>query len=410
MKTATCSANQKTNLPERLPLTIWLLSLCNAYMYICSSLLITVSALIGFELAPNKSLATLPMALQFFSIMCGTVPSSLFMGRFGRKAGFLLAGCIGIAGASIALWSVINDQFLGYCIASVCFGLFAAFANYYRFTAAEVVSDNAKSRAIAMVMAGGVIAAFIGPNLANWSSGLFPARAFAGPFAILIGVYLLSMLTISFAALPQAPKRLANAPSGRPLSAIMLQPTFVVAVICQMLGYGAMNLVMSSTPLAMNLHAYGLGATAMVIQWHVVAMFAPSFFTGHLINRLGVIPVLASGVLLGAACVVVNLTGESLPHFIVALMLLGISWNFLFVGGTTLLTDICTAEERSRTQAINDLLVFTTVTLTALTAGGMHHLFGWRIINLSVLPMFAISGLAIAWLYVNRKGQLQHAL
>ncbi|MEE9322628.1 MAG: MFS transporter [Granulosicoccus sp.] len=409
MTTTIHSAGQQANLPERLPLTIWLLSLCNAYLYICSSLLITVSALIGFDIAPNKSLATLPMAIQFFAIMCGTVPASLFMGHFGRKTGFLLAGCIGITGASIALWSVMHDHFLGYCIASVCFGLFAAFANYYRFTAAEVVSDSAKSRAIAMVMAGGVIAAFIGPNLANWSSELFSARAFAGPFAILIGVYLISMLTISLAELPAAPKRVASASSGRPLATIMLQPVFVVAVICQMLGYGAMNLVMSSTPLAMNLHAYGLGATALVIQWHVVAMFAPSFFTGHLISRFGVVPILASGVLLGIACVMVNLTGESLPHFIVALMLLGISWNFLFVGGTTLLTDTCTVEERSRTQAINDLLVFTTVTLTALTAGGMHHLFGWRIVNLSVLPMFAVSGLAIAWLYFNQKGQLQHS-
>jgi len=270
----------------RLPVTIYLLSLCNAYLYVCASLLITISALIGLELAPDKRLSTLPMALQFFSIMCGSVPASMIMGRIGRKAGFLLGGSIGVIGSALALWSVFNNSFLGYCIATVCFGLFAAFGNYYRFTAAEVVPPSRKSLGISMVMAGGVIAAFIGPNLANWSGGLFSVSAYAGPFAVLIGVYLLSMLTISAAKLP-APVKQTEGYSGRKLSTILTQPIFIVAVLCQMFGYGTMNLVMTATPLAMHDHAYGLGATAFVIQWHVVAMFAPSFFTGHLIQKIG---------------------------------------------------------------------------------------------------------------------------
>ena len=228
------------------------------------------------------------------------------------------------------------------------------------------------------------------------------AHRFAGPFAVLIAVYALSMLTIAFAKLPPAPVR-EKVYSGRPLATIMLQPLFVVAVACQMFGYGTMNLVMTSTPLAMKVHDYALGDMAFVIQWHVVAMFAPSFFTGHLIKRFGIVPVLASGVVFGLLCVAINLTGETLAHFTLALFLLGISWNFLFVGGTTLLTDAYEPSEKVRAQAANDFMVFSTVTLTALSAGGMHFLFGWQVVNLSVMPLLAISGLAVAWLFVTRR-------
>jgi len=389
---------------SRMPLSVYLLSLCNAYQFICASLLITVSALIGFELAPDKTLSTLPLALQFFSIMVVSIPASLFMGRFGRKAGFILASGVGMLGAVIAMWAIFNQSFTAYCVATLCFGSFVAFANYYRFTAAEVVPPSKKSLSISLVMAGGVIAAFIGPNLANWSSGLFSAHLFAGPFAVLIGVYALSMLTVSFTDLPPAPARETHY-SGRPLSRIMSQPIFLVAVICQMFGYGTMNLVMTSTPLAMKIHDYGMGDTAFVIQWHVAAMFAPSFFTGHLIKRFGIVPVLAVGVALGLLCVTINLAGETLLHFTLALAILGISWNFLFIGGTTLLTDAYAPSEKARTQAANDFIVFSTVTLTALCAGGMHHLFGWRVVNLSVTPLLALAGLAIIWLFVTRRAE-----
>lgn len=387
---------------SRLPLTVYLLSLCNALMYIGGSLLITVSALIGYELAPDKNLATLPMALQFLAVMTMSVPASFTMGRYGRKAGFLIAGLVGLGGAVLALWSIYNDLFWGFCAATLCFGTFTAFGNYYRFTASEVVDADHRSRAISMVMAGGVIAAFIGPNLASLSGDLIPGHAFAGPFAVLIGVYALSMLTIAAASLPPAPVR-QHSRTGRGLADIIRQPTFIVAVICQMFGYGTMNLVMSSTPLAMRVHDYSLGSTALVIQWHVFAMFAPSFVTGHLIRRIGIAPVLTAGALLGFACVAINLHGQTLAHFVGALIVLGISWNFLFVGGTTLLGDAHTADEKTRAQAANDLIVFTTVTLTALSAGALHHLFGWRVVNLVSLPMYATALLATVWLVLHRR-------
>ncbi|MBX2835590.1 MAG: MFS transporter [Gammaproteobacteria bacterium] len=394
--------------PSRMPLTIYLLSMCNGFLYISQSLLITISALIGFELAPEKTLATVPMALQFFAIMASSMPASWFMGRFGRRLGFIFANCIGVIGSTLALYALFTDSFHIFCAATVCFGIFAAFGNYYRFTAAEVVDESNKSLAISFVMAGGVVAGFIGPNLANWSSSIFAAERFAGPFAVLIVVYIISMITISRADLPKALKK---DPSnlGRPISDIMRQPIFIVAVACQMFGYGTMNFVMSATPLAMHAHEFGMSPTALVIQWHVVSMFAPSFVTGHLIKRLGILPVLAIGVLLGFACVAINLSGQSLPHFVSSLILLGISWNFLYVGGTTLLTDAYEPQEKAKTQAINDFIVFTTVTVTAMSAGGMHHIFGWQVVNISVIPMLLVTALAISWLFLLRRNvQLAH--
>lgn len=385
-----------------MPLAIYLLSGCNGFLYISQSLLITVSALIGFELAPNKSLATVPMALQFFAIMTCSMPASWFMGRYGRKPGFILGNTLGILGSILALSALFSDNFHLFCAATICFGAFAAFGNFYRFTAAEVVDETNKSLAISMVMAGGVIAGFIGPNLANWSSNIFDAERFAGPFAVLIAVYTISIITISLADLPPAMKK-DPLNLGRRLIEIVRQPIFIVAVICQMFGYGSMNLIMSATPLAMHAHDFGMSPTALVIQWHVVAMFAPSFVTGHLIKRLGILPVLMLGVVLGLVTVVINFHGQSLPHFVSSLVLLGVSWNFLYVGGTTLLTDAYVPAEKAKTQAINDFIVFSTVSITALTAGGMHHLFGWKIVNLSALPLLIISGCAICWLFFIRR-------
>lgn len=401
-----------TETRQRLPLTVYLLSMCNAYLFVGASMLITVTALIGFELAPDKRLTTLPLALQFFAMMCTSLPASFIMGKFGRKMGFLLASSIGVIGAAVAIFSILNGNFYGYCIATVCFGIFGGFGNYYRFTAAEVVQPSMKSLSISMVMAGGVIAAFIGPNLANWSGGIFESHKFAGPFVVLMGVYLLSMFTIALADLPVRHENLiVDESDARPLGELLSQPIFIVAVACQMLGYGAMNFVMSSTPLAMNAHNFDMSQTAVVIQWHVVAMFAPSFFTGHLIKHLGITPVLVAGAFFGFFSISINLfTDTAVANFIIALVSLGISWNFLFVGGTTLLTDAYRPSEKTRAQGANDLIVFSTVTLTALTTGTVHHLWGWQAVNLLALPMLLIVLTAIIWLWkTNRTDHIQPA-
>ncbi|PID61625.1 MAG: MFS transporter [Gammaproteobacteria bacterium] len=392
-----------TGMSPGLPRTIYLLSLCNALLYTCASLLITMSALIGYALAEDKRLATLPMALQFLSVLVGSVPASLAMGRFGRKAGFLFAGCIGVAGSLLALHALQQQSLSLFALASCCFGLFTAFANYYRFTAAEIVPPARKSVAISMVMAGGVIAAFIGPNLARLASSLFESQPFAGPFAVLVAVYLTTMVLIAFADLPPPPPKRAGSDKGRPILDIVAQPVFVIAVTCQMLGYATMNFVMASTPLAMRLHAFDFHATAFVIQWHVFAMFAPSFVTGHLIRRFGMVPVLGTGALLGILTVLVNLHGKTLAHFTLALVLLGVCWNFLYVGGTTLMTEAYREEEKSRAQAANDLMVFSLVSLTALSAGTVHHVFGWRTVNMGVLPFLVIALASVFWLRRQQK-------
>ena len=384
-----------------MPLSVYLLSFCTATAFTCASLLITISALIGFDLAPVKTLTTLPMALQFLAVMTCSIPASLLMARVGRRNGFMLAAVIGITGAVLALWAITHRSFSVFCIATFCFGAFTAFANYYRFTAIETVDAKRKNRAISFVMAGGVLAAFIGPNLANWSQHVFSSQQYAGAFVVLIVVYLLNLIAISQLRLPPATTNQTTV-KGRSIWKIMLQPVFIVAVICEMFGYGTMNLIMTSTPLAMHAAEHNLASTALVIQWHVLAMFAPSFFTGHLIDRLGLTPVLAIGVLMGFLSVFINLSGTSVAHFVTGLITLGLCWNFMFVGGTTLLTEAYKPEEKSATQAANDFLVFSTVTVTALCAGGIHHLFGWQIINLSVLPLLVMATFAIAWLHRAR--------
>lgn len=385
-----------------MPRTLYLLTACQAYMFICSTLLITISALIGLDLATNKSLATLPLAIQFIAMMTFSIPASLAMGRWGRKAGFLAAGLIGITGGCLALVAIYQRSLPIFCVATFCFGAFSAFGNYYRFTAPEVVPEEKKNVAISWVMAGGVVAAFIGPNLATWSQNLLEVSIYAGAFVIAIGVYLASMLTVSFMDLPKPPTQNTKTAHGRGLVSIAIQPVFIVAVVCAAFGYGTMNLVMTATPLAMHHNHMMLSDTAFVIQWHVIAMFAPSFVTGNLINRFGILNILLAGVVLCVICVAINLTGQSVWHFWLALITLGIGWNFLFVGGTTLLTESYRPEEKTNTQAINDFIVFSIVSITALSSGTIHHYYGWKTVNLSVLPLLLFVAICIILLKRHR--------
>ena len=372
-------------------------------MFICSSLLITVSALIGLDLATNKAFATLPLAIQFIAVMMTSIPASLIMGKWGRRSGFLTAGAIGITGGGIALIAIYQHSLFLFCVATFCFGAFSAFGNYYRFTAPEVVPEDKKNVAISWVMAGGVVAAFIGPNLATWSQNLMQVSVYAGAFVIAIIVYLASMITVSFMDLPPPPAKATKGKSGRSLWQIIRQPVFFVAVVCAAFGYGTMNLVMTATPLAMHHNDMMLSDTAFVIQWHVVAMFAPSFFTGNLINKFGILNILLCGTALCVICVAINLNGESIWHFWLALITLGIGWNFLFVGGTTLLTECYSPEEKTGTQAINDFIVFSTVSVTALSSGTIHHAYGWETVNLTVLPLLLFVGVCVIFLKIHRQ-------
>jgi MFS family permease len=380
---------------------IALLATCQALMMTCSSLVIATSALVGLALASNKWLATLPLGLQFLAVMSLTLPASLFMKSFGRRAGFQLGAMLGLGGALLCTYGLFAHSFAWFCGGAFLLGAFNAFGQYYRFAAADTATPAFRSQAISLVLTGGVVAAFAGPNLANWTRALFDTALFAGSYSCLIVLYVTSLLVSSFIAIP-LPAEAERSHSGRPLGDIMRRPDFIVAVLSAMIAYGVMNLLMTSTPLAMQHNGHSFGATAFVIQWHVVGMFAPGFFTGRLIQRLGLLNVMLAGSALLGVSAGVNLLGISVVHFWLALALLGIGWNFLFTGATTLLTGVYTGTEKAKVQGINDLLVFTTVTLSAMSSGALHQSIGWTAVNLAVAPLIILSLLANIWLRGRR--------
>jgi len=384
---------------------VTLLAFCQALMMSAMSLITATSALVGYELAADKSYATLPFAAVLIATMLTSIPAARLMQRIGRKPSFMIASIIAMLGAVGTTLGIIQHDFWLFFSASILIGIFNGFGIYYRFTAADTVDDQHKARAISYVMAGGVLAAIIGPNLANHTQSLIAQAHFAGSYASLMVVYLLSLCLCVFLKLPgQASFFTEQATqSARPLKLIIRQPKFIVAVICGMLGYGVMSFVMTATPLAMHQHAYPFADTAFVIQWHVLGMFAPSFVTGHLIRRFGLITIMGVGAVFGILCVAINLSGTTTSHFLFALLLLGVSWNFLFIGATTLLTETYARAERFKTQALNDFIVFTTVAAASLSAGALQHRFGWQVVNYAAIPALAIILMSLLWLKLNNK-------
>ncbi len=372
-----------------MPSSVYILAACQALMMSSTTLMVTASALVGVAMAEEPSLATLPFALQLVATMLTTIPASLLMGRYGRKAGFLLAAAIGIAGGVLAVEAILNHAFWDFVVAAMLIGIFNGFGSYYRFAAAECVPEEKRSRAISYVMVGGVVAAVIGPNLANFGQYLISDARFAGSFGFVILLYGLALLLLTLSDFEQ-PAINHPTTAGRPLKTILQQPRTRVAILCAMLGYGVMSLIMTATPLAMEHHHHPFDETAFVIQWHVLGMFLPSFFTGQLIERWGVVRILWIGALLGGATITINLLGYSFWHFLLALMLLGVSWNFLFIGGTSLLTETYSEEERSKVQAANDFLVYSTTAIASLSAGYLIHQLGWWWVNIAVIPLIAI--------------------
>jgi predicted MFS family arabinose efflux permease len=285
--------------------------------------------------------------------------------------------------------------------ATVLAGYYNANAGLYRFAATEIVAPAFKERAISWVLAGGIIGAVAGPNLASATRDYWPV-AFAGAYAALVGVGLLALLVLSFITFPPLPLPTAARP-GRPLREIARQPVFIVSVAACALGYGVMNLLMAATPIAMSQCAHPFKSTALVLEWHVLGMFVPSFFTGSLIKRFGCLPVMAVGVVLNAVCIAVALSGVDLMQFLVALLVLGVGWNFMFIGGTTLFTEAYRPEEKTTAQAAMDTVIFTTMTVTSFSSGALVTTQGWTLLNLgSIVPVLLAAG-ALAWLFLLRR-------
>jgi MFS family permease len=389
---------------KKLNKNVHLLFLLQALANTGTSLVVTTTALAAQTIATQKALVTLPFALQFVGTMVTTGPASLLMHRIGRRAGFTCASLMLMAAGLLAAFALMQRSFLLYCVAGAMIGCFNAFAMYYRFTAAEVTGEAMRARAISYVMAGGVVAALFGPNLAIWARDLLDPVQFAGSFVVLAGLALASIVALRFLDVPGLSPEERKA-GGRPLAEIARQPVFIVAILGATIGYGAMSTVMTSTPLAMIDCGHSFGDTALVIQWHVVGMYAPAFFMGHLIHRFGVRQVMLLGVVLTLACVGINLLGIDVLHFWSALVLLGLGWSCLFIGATTLLTHAYRPAERAKVQAVNDTLVFGVVTVGSLGSGALESLIGWHAVNLAVLPGLFIVAVSIFWL----RGQIRPA-
>ncbi|MGP1396134.1 MAG: MFS transporter [Inquilinaceae bacterium] len=384
---------------------VLILALCQALGQTGMSVVMVIAALVGFSLADNKALATLPLALTFTATMFGTIPAALAMRRLGRRGGFTVGAAVGLAGALIGAWAVFVGSFGLFIVGSMGLGVYNAFVQLYRFAAADTASESFKPRAISLVLAGGIVAAVAGPELAKWSRDMFPPYLFVGCYLALAVLAVATMITLRFVEIPQ-PTLAERSVPGRPLRTIMAQPTFIVACMAAAMGYGVMSLVMTATPLAMmHEHAFLFDDAAFVIQWHALAMFVPSFFTGRLIQRFGVMTIILFGIALNVLCLSANLLGDgTFLTFWGALILLGLGWNFMFIGGTTLLTEAYAPMERAKAQAANDFIVFTTAALASLSSGALQSQIGWLAVNLGMVPPLILALGAVLWLLPRRRG------
>ena len=379
-----------------------LLTLCQGFFLTNNVTFIAINGLVGLALAPLPWMATLPL----MGYVAGGALSAGLVAKhqraWGRKRAFQVGLLVGIVSTALCAYAASSHNFWLLVIATLIAGYYNANAGLYRFAATELVEPAFKERAISWVLAGGILGAVAGPNLASATRDVLPV-AFAGAYAALVGVALLSLATLSFIHFPPLPLPSAERP-GRPLREIAAQPVFVVAVLACALGYGVMSLLMSATPIAMAQCAHPFKSTALVLEWHVLGMFVPSFFTGTLIRRFGALPVMGVGVLLNLACIVVALTGVDLMSFLIALLVLGVGWNFMFVGGTTLFTEAYRPEEKTTAQAAMDTAIFTTMTLTSFSSGALVTTQGWTLLNVgSLVPVFA-AGAALIWLALQRRG------
>lgn len=383
---------------------VFILAMCQALFLSGNTLIVATTALVGLNLAGDKTYASLPYAAQLIATMLTSIPAALLMATIGRKYAFLVAAIVAMLGGYICAYAIVLGQFPLFIAGSILIGIFSGFANYYRFTVADTVDWEYKSRAISYVLAGGVLAAVVGPNLANFTRDAINEAGFAGSYAATIVLYILSFVLVTFLRLPREHHNISFhlRGSGRPVIAIVRQPKYILAVLSGMLGYAVMILIMTATPLAMRQQALPFSDTAFVIQWHVLGMFVPSFFTGILIRRYGLIPVMLTGTACGLACVFINITGNQIAHYWSALVLLGVSWNFLFIGATTLLTETYHPEERFKAQAINDFIIFSMVAAASLSAGVIHHHFGWKFVNQAAIPALIIILLNLLWLFKKR--------
>lgn len=371
---------------------ILLLASSQAMMLSAIVMSMALAALLGSALAPDKSLATLPVAVMVIGTAMASLPAAMLMRRLGRRAGFLIGAAFGVAGSAVAALGLHQYSFQLFVLGHLLLGCYQGFANYYRFAAAEAVDSAHVSKAISWVVAGGVVAAFLGPQLGQWGRDWFVSGLFVGSYIAQATLSVIALALLAFVRLK--PVTIAAGGSARPLREILAQPTLLASVLGAAVGYAVMIMVMTATPLAMI--GCGLSSTSVtpVIQWHVVGMFAPSFFTGNLIKRYGAPRIMQIGFILLLGHVVIALLGVEFLNFLSALILLGVGWNFSFIGGTALLTQTYRPSEQLKVQAINEFSIFGLVALATLSAGWLYDRFGWATLNLAVVPLLILALIA----------------
>ena len=380
--------------------SLWLLALCQGLFLTNNVTFIAINGLVGLSMAPYGWMATLPVMGYVVGGALATPLVAATQARFGRRTSFQIGLAVAVASALAGAWAVAAHQFWGLVAATVVAGYYSANGQLYRFAAAELALPAFREKAVSLVLAGGLIGAIAGPNLAARTRTIMDVP-FTGAYLVLAGVGLLAMVLMAFVRFPahQAPN--AASATGRPLSEIARQPAFVVACLSAAMGYGVMNLLMAATPLAMQQCGLGFDDAAFVLEWHVIGMFAPGFFTGHLIKRFGTLQVMAAGVALNLLCVAIALSGVELQQFVVALFLLGVGWNFLFTGSTTLALTAYRPEEKDRAQAAVNFCVFAVMALSSLASGALVVTRGWTWLNIGSIPPLLLTAAGLLWLHVK---------
>jgi MFS family permease len=380
---------------------LWLLAICQGLFLTNNVTFIAINGLVGLSLAPLGWMATLPVMGYVVGGALSTGLVSKTQQRYGRKLSFQMGLAVALGSALLCAYAAMTQNFWLLCTATLVAGYYNANAGLYRFAAAELAVPSWREKAVSLVMAGGLIGAVLGPNLAQYTRTLMSVP-FAGAYVALAVVALLSMVVLSFIDFPAPPAKKTSA-AGRPLGEIMRQPAFIVAAATGALSYGVMNLLMAATPLAMQQCGLPFSDAALVLEWHVIGMFAPGFFTGHLIKRFGTLPIMGVGVVLNAACIAVALSGVDLHQFLIALFLLGVGWNFLFTGSTTLSLQTYSPEEKDRAQGALNFFVFATLALTSFASGVLVTTRGWELLNLGSMVPVALTGAALVWLWLQQR-------
>jgi MFS family permease len=379
--------------------TVFMLALCQGLLLTNTVILMAVNALTGFMLADNKMLATLPSMTYVIGSALTAMPASAVMRERGRRLGFLSGSVLAMIGACICAAAVMAKSFWGVCLGTFFIGCYNATGGFYRFAAADAVTGSDKARAISLVLAGGIAGGLIGPESAKLTKD-FLGVTYAGTYLSLVAFAIIAMAVQSQLRLPPMAAETHDKPA-RPLAVIARQPKFIVAVMAAALGYGVMNLLMVATPLAMSFCGHPFKEGVFVLEWHVVGMFLPSFFTGDLIKRFGAMRVIVTGALLNFVAIGIALSGVSVWHFWTALVVLGVGWNFMFIGGTALLTETYAPQEKSRVQGFNDMLVFATMAVSSSSAGVLVNVKGWEIVNYAAIPFVTAALVAALWLMLR---------